>query len=329
MVLIISSEDDQSTNDVIDWLRYFKIKYIRISHLDIINYKNLIVNNNEFDVELLINGLSYKLTEFNFFWYRRSFLNLQLKELEINSPVSYELKKHIYNEAQEIHRIVKRYIESRSINKHNDIFINKLEVLKKAAEIGIKIPKTIVTNNKEELIRFLNENKNVITKNISQGVFIKHKNSYLTSSTNVIDDYILNNIPENFHFMLFQEMVEKLFEVRIFFIDNDFYSSAIFSQNNEKTKVDFRNYDFQNPNRTPPFLLPKVIKKNLIKLMKEININSGSIDLIVNTNNEFVFLEVNPIGQFSQVSMPCNYYIEKLIAKKIAIKIKKKSNGSI
>lgn len=119
MVLIISSEDDQSTNDVIDWLRYFKIKYIRISHLDIINYKNLIVNNNEFDVELLINGLSYKLTEFNFFWYRRSFLNLQLKELEINSPVSYELKKHIYNEAQEIHRIVKRYIEELKKNFRN------------------------------------------------------------------------------------------------------------------------------------------------------------------------------------------------------------------
>ncbi len=38
MVLIISSEDDQSTNDVIDCLIYFKIKYVRISHLDLINH---------------------------------------------------------------------------------------------------------------------------------------------------------------------------------------------------------------------------------------------------------------------------------------------------
>lgn len=33
--------------------------------------------------------------------------------------------------------------------------------------------------------------------------------------------------------------------------------------------------------------------------------------------NNFYFLEINPVGQFGMVSGPCNYKIEKLIAKYI------------
>ena len=49
--------------------------------------------------------------------------------------------------------------------------------------------------------------------------------------------------------------------------------------------------------------------------MKKIGLNSGSIDMIVTPSNDFVFLEVNPVGMFWQVSYPCNFYIEREIAK--------------
>ena len=48
---------------------------------------------------------------------------------------------------------------------------------------------------------------------------------------------------------------------------------------------------------------------------------------LVNNNilqvQEFVFLEVNPVGQFGWVSKNCNYYLEKKIALKL-INLKKK-----
>jgi len=46
-------------------------------------------------------------------------------------------------------------------------------------------------------------------------------------------------------------------------------------------------------------------------------LNSGSIDILVTPNNEYVFLEVNPVGQFGMVSQPCNYYLEKRIAERL------------
>ena len=46
---------------------------------------------------------------------------------------------------------------------------------------------------------------------------------------------------EEFFYTLLQNQVEKKLELRIFYLDNTFYSTAIFSQSSDLTKVDFRN----------------------------------------------------------------------------------------
>ncbi len=48
--------------------------------------------------------------------------------------------------------------------------------------------------------------------------------------------------------------------------------------------------------------------------MNRLNLGSGSIDLLYSNSNEFVLLEINPMGQFSFYSYICNYYVEKIIA---------------
>ncbi len=48
--------------------------------------------------------------------------------------------------------------------------------------------------------------------------------------------------------------------------------------------------------------------------MQDVNLNSGSLDFIYTPEREFVFLEVNPVGQFDWLSTHCNYFIEKHIA---------------
>lgn len=89
---------------------------------------------------------------------------------------------------------------------------------------------------------------------------------------------------------------------------------AIFSQNTGTTQIDFRNIDSKNITRYVPFKLPDSICQKLDRLMRETNINCGSIDMIVTPNNEFVFLEINPVGQFGMVSHSCNFNLEKKIA---------------
>jgi D-alanine-D-alanine ligase-like ATP-grasp enzyme len=59
-------------------------------------------------------------------------------------------------------------------------------------------------------------------------------------------------------------------------------------------------------------MLPKIFEKKLHKLMQLLKINCGSIDILVTPNDEFYFLEVNPIGQFQWLSKNCNYFIEQM-----------------
>ena len=46
----------------------------------------------------------------------------------------------------------------------------------------------------------------------------------------------------------------------------------------------------------------------------ELNLNCGSVDMIVDKNGEYVFLEINPVGQYGMVNEPCNYNLDHLIA---------------
>ena len=63
-----------------------------------------------------------------------------------------------------------------------------------------------------------------------------------------------------------------------------------------------------------PFKLPDDIEEKLDKLYKKLDLNTGSADFIVDKEGNYVFLEINPVGQFQMTSLPCNYNLEQKIA---------------
>ena len=87
------------------------------------------------------------------------------------------------------------------------------------------------------------------------------------------------------------------------------YTMAIFPR---KETLDFRTVDVNSPEclRMVPYKLPSDMKIKIKKFMKEMNLESGSIDMIVDSEDQYYFLEVNPEGQFHFLNKICNYYIE-------------------
>ena len=269
------------------------------------------------EISLMHKGNIIKLSKITSFWYRRGSFKFNLSNKILSSnEVDYLnwYNREIYFLKETIYDILKR---KKHIGDLRNNRLNKIEVLLKARECGINIPKILITNKKQKLKDFIDKHKfKVITKSIKDNLYSKLNDStYVMQYTAEVESNLFNSLPKTFGYSLFQEYIEKKFELRIFFLNKEFYAMAIFSQNNPKTKIDFRRYDTENPNRTMPYLLPKKIENKLTKLMNLLNLNSGSIDMIVSKNNKYVFLEVNPVGQFGQVSLPCNYNIEKKIAK--------------
>jgi len=178
----------------------------------------------------------------------------------------------------------------------------------------LSIPLTTIVTNKKSLQDFFQKHQKCITKGIKyNGFYLK---DVLSGGCNtvLITDELINKMETTFAPSLLQKYYAKLFELRVFYFDNKCYSAALFSQQDEQTKIDFRNYNYDHPNRIVPYQLPFDIEKKLVQFMNEINMQSGSIDLIVTPELDYVFLEVNPVGQYSWISASCNFQLDKVIA---------------
>lgn len=313
-ILIQSESSDKSTDDVLAWIKHIEPNR-KVEHL-FDNYfisKIKVELSNQRGLELSINGI--EANKKTAFWYRRGELNfVHFNDLDNRNEAEIKvLKEYLWP----ILSFINGNIFTKGINKFKDNYIGKLEMLNTCTSLNISIPHTLITDNLEELMLFLEKHKKIICKPVKNPFLnskLGNKNISFYGPTELITKENIVNLPNLFLPCMFQEYIDKKIEIRSFFFFGKFFSMAIFSQNNPKTLIDFRNYDRERPSRNVPFLLPKNLESKLIKLMNSIQLNCGSFDIILTPEDEFVFLEINPIGQFQWLSRNCNYKIDKIIA---------------
>ena len=315
MILILSSELDHTTYEVIDWLSSLGRDFIRISKDTKVIFKELVINNDNIDFTIIVNEKhSLRFSDISSFWYRRDQIDFNAV---VDKITNEDMKNHLFEEQFRLNEFIMFLIHSKSgigsiFNKN----INKLVCLNAAKNAGLKIPATYILTNKDKLQHLISTNK-MITKCIQESPHYNANKIYYTTYTELINPDKLNNISDEFFPSMFQYKIEKRYELRIFYLMGKCYTMAIFSQRDEQTSIDFRKYNKENPNRTVPYKLPLNIEQKIIKFMKAISLNTGSIDMICTKNGEYYFLEVNPVGQFGMVSYPCNYYLEKKVAEEL------------
>lgn len=303
MILILSDSNDLSTTQVINWLEIHKTKWLRVNSED-----KICLSFTGDDVVFLINSKTYKLSNFTCFWYRRGFLNFDFEYI----------KSELFNRFQKIE--LKDFIDYLyykvsllpHLNNISNASVNKLIVSDFARILGINTPDDYIFSNKEYLNKKINSQTKYITKCVSGETMNVFDGFTIFNYSSILNKEEIKS--NNFFPSLVQNYIQKKYELRIFYLDGNFHTMAIMSQNDKQTEVDFRVYNDEKPNRNVPFQLPKEIEIKLDKLMQRLNLNSGSIDMIVTPENEYVFLEVNPVGQFGMTSYPCNYNLEKKIA---------------
>jgi ATP-GRASP peptide maturase of grasp-with-spasm system len=313
--IITTKTNELTSENVIDWLRYYKMDVTRINaeDFDSDDFQFILNNDEKFQNQ-------HKALSFDIIWLRRwkerefyqDFLD-RMKDTfdgEILFKLTYSIKRdyEILTKA-----LIKSFNSKSFLSNTDQLNVNKLEVLMNAVNIGLKIPDTMVTGNKKKLEQFYTKQKNgVITKDLDSPFYMHRKNFTHAIFVNPILE--LDNVPDKFPVSLFQERIEKKFEIRSFILEYNIYSMAIFSQSDNQTQEDFRRYNHHKPNRTVPYKLPLKIEEKLLKLMTVMKLVTASIDLIVDKNDNYIFLEINPVGQFGMISQPCNYRLEKKIA---------------
>ncbi|MBP1631540.1 MAG: gwsG [Bacteroidetes bacterium] len=313
MILIITTEEgDFSHPQIINWLIYRKAKYIIITGEEIVmNKKCITIKNGNFYYD----GINLT-DEISCVYYRRWLVPANFR-LTNDSTLNDTLLQNLFYEAKEIRDFLFSNLESKVwIPNLKYLSVNKLNVLEKAKEIGFNIPDYIVTNQKKELVNFYNNyNKDIICKAIGNYSKIYTDNGSIINTiyTKTIDDKLIKKLPDIFFISLFQKRITKLLELRVLYFNNKTYPIGVMSQENELTKFDSRKNSESIESRLVPINIPRSLTQKINKLMKTLNLNIGSLDFILDDNNDYYFLEVNPVGQIGGYSRRTTYNIEKQI----------------
>lgn len=328
MILLLGSKDDTFTSYVSEWLAHYGQKYIVLlgeANVDILKYdkhtNNILINYYGDTINLLdIKSVLNRRRGFSTINFTKT-NNLPKINIEIKNFPDSHLKIESIKAIEYIHYLIKKKCNNiiGGFNKNN---VNKLIILYIAEKIGLNVPYYSILSTKKDLITFFNQAKNknthIITKPINEGIYSFSENYGYYSYVERIKESDIDKFPDSFFPSFFQLEIKKKYELRVFFLNNICYSMAILSQKNEYTKTDFRKPILnQKKNRQIPYKLPIDIEVKIQKLMNYIGLNTGSIDIIVDQNNNYYFLEVNPVGQILMTSIPCNYYLDKLVAKKL------------
>jgi len=235
--------------------------------------------------------------------------------------LQYSLKRHLDFESRKLNQFFFSVFAGAAwLSSPDSSSPNKLLVLEKAARAGLEIPATIITTRKSDVAVFSENFKRIITKPIGEADPLVINGKSYGMYTAVLEDSDITALPDRFRASLFQEFLEKEYEIRVFYLAPDCYSMAIFSQDDEQTKTDFRRYNWKRPNRSVPYSLGPSTILAIQTLMTDLGLETGSIDLVHTLGGRDVFLEVNPVGQFGMVSVPCNYGLERKVAELLMLK---------
>jgi hypothetical protein len=164
-ILILSDEDDYSTEIVLRWIEYFGHEYLRLNGNDELNFLSLCIDNESENNEVLFTykGKTYNLNEFSSYWYRRGRLNFKYKFYNFeNKKFEKSVNKSLENEYTYLNNFIYNFFEKRNRKSIGSIFenqTNKLTNLLEAMEIGLKVPKSKVITQKKELIEFMDNDE--------------------------------------------------------------------------------------------------------------------------------------------------------------------------
>jgi hypothetical protein len=171
--------------------------------------------------------------------------------------------------------------------------------LQLASALGLELPPTLITNDPEEFLEFYAKHEgNIVSKLPSPAMTHTLKHLKLARYTQQVTRRDLVHADSiRYAPVTFQAYVPKRVELRITVVGEQVFAAEIHSQKAQRTRIDWRRYDNQH---TPhyPHTLPDKVRRSCVELVRQLGLCYGAIDMVLTPDGRYVFLEINPDGQF-------------------------------
>ena len=278
-------------------------------------------NKNGVSGSIKIANKTHQLSEFAAVWFRKNIHS------NLTSSLAGETLKQATKESTAAKNSVLYALESvfwfdgpfdiqRAENKQLQLILAK--------QCGLIIPNSLFSNSPTAVKDFYHqENGRIISKMLTPLTnFMKSaKNFVYTSKVEEKHLAILDGL--KYCPMQFQQEIQKEYELRVIYVYGKYFTGKIAtSAITDEKKPDWRRAS-QQDFFWQAYQLPEHICQKINLLMNKLSLNFGALDIIRATNGDYVFLEVNPCGEWGMLQKTLDYPITDHIAQCINNNINK------
>jgi glutathione synthase/RimK-type ligase-like ATP-grasp enzyme len=193
----------------------------------------------------------------------------------------------------------------------DEVAARKAYQLVVARSIGLEIPPTLISNDPSEVRRFLAERgpNDTIYKAFSATQQEWRETRLVRQEELAVLDQV-RHAP-----VIFQEYVPARYDLRVTVVGGHVFAAAIHSQVTQY-RVDFR-IDMNSATIEPHDLPPGVVS-SVHRLMGQLGLVYGAIDMRLTPDGRYVFLEINPAGQWLFIEGRTGQRISAAVAETLA-----------
>jgi glutathione synthase/RimK-type ligase-like ATP-grasp enzyme len=315
VLIITHSEDNESISFVSKALEQRGAKVIRLNTDMLPCHATLSITMQHGHTGLEFvdeHGKHHNLQEVSSIWYRRMRspqlpdLDAQIKEVSSNEAKASVLgllgildkQAYILNPPHLI-----RYAEHKPMQ------------LELARSLGLEIPRTLITSSATSAKTFYEQcSGKVVTKMMTTFAIYEQGLEKVVFTTPLSKAHIEQLDGLRYCPMIFQEMIPKALELRVTIVGNQVFSAAMDSQKSDLARFDWREDGEGLLNAWEPYTLPQAIQSKLLALMDSLGLDYGAADLILTPDGRYVFLELNPAGEFFWLEVQPGLAISTAIA---------------
>ena len=166
-----------------------------------------------------------------------------------------------------------------------------------ASEVGLSIPRTLVSNDPIAIRKAFDDFGSMIVKPARTGHVVHSGDEYSIFTSRVLREHLDHLESARYSPAIYQELVPKKHDLRVTIVGHQVFAAAIDSQSDPAATVDWRHTKNPDlPHRR--VLLPDPLQSLLRQLMKTVGLAFAAIDMVETPGGDFVFLEMNPSGQW-------------------------------
>ncbi len=289
-ILILSRLDDREADVVGLQLAAHGIPYLRINADSLLTETKFTFYRDFQNVKASIHSSGWSLHTLGVIWFRH--FDVSAISFPQTDPITEYFVRAEWMTA------IRSLMSISTVDwiNHPDIIhkLDRMSQLQLADAVGLTTPKTLVSNEPEDIRSFITlcSGKAVVkvlgdhfletTPGTLQGIFPR---LIVESDADILKETL--SVPS-----LYQEYIPHITEVRVTIIDQEVIAAEVEKANPEDI--------WHHPDKVfvQSHQLPLRVKERLQQYMKISGLRFGAFDLLLTSSNDYIFLEVNPIGDW-------------------------------